>query len=449
MKKSICFTGLCLLFFLVGCRKEDQVNLFVDSTDIEFDYDEDEQSVSVSCIGKEDFTWSVADAPSFIQFSKTSGSCAKNSPDKFNILLQRQHIHQDSVSTAFTIYASTGESISVSLFIHAFPGNKIMYNKTLRDVAFDYLHNRLLLLSYSSETYKCAVDLFDLNDQSFTTLPLTTQADYFSVSPQGDYLVTGSGSGNFLMQYIDLNTNSLMNDFYVQGSMNGILAGFNKTVYLFYDYNFDIATLNLVNGQYNTYDFGGYFSFEDVNLHPSGKYVYAADGYELTKFSVSGSQPAIMYSTYYYEKVNGLFWLSKDGNRIFTSLKTILTINPELPGNDVVQEETFPLQQEYIYCLEHNPAFNEFYIVPSGDYYGGSAPGDRIMVFDNDYQLQRTVVAEKFYSKKYFEPGYEITDPLVVAVFSGSGGNKIIAVTKPGSSYSQNVWGIEVIDRKK
>lgn len=448
MKRILFLFVTATIIMISGCKKEDDVNLFISSADLEFDYDEDGADVSLSCIGDKEFTWNISSASDFLEFSKTTGSCSKNAPDNFTVTILRQLINRDSVRTSFNISASTGESETVSVFIYAFPEKKTRVNKTVRDVEYDYNHDRLVMLVYNSSSYKCSIELFDPDEKTFQSIPLTTQADYMSVSPDGSYLITGSGSGYYSLEYIDLINKTIENSFYVKSNSNGILAGPDKIAYLIH-YSYDIATLDLTNGAYLTFDLGVNTNIEAAVLHPSGKYVYGTYYSELVKISVAGSQPYHIY-TNYISDLDGNMWFSKDGLKIFTKGTSVLTIDPDLQGDDIIDQEDFPLDQNYIYGFEHNQKYNEYYIIPSDDNYSGSYTGDRLLVFDNNYQLKYTLTPEYFYSKSYFEPGYEVTDGRFRYVFACSGGEKIIAVTIPYDSYYiSNTWGIEVFEREE
>ena len=105
------FTLISLVLIFSGCKKEDEECLFVDQASIEFDYDDDDMNVTVSNVGSEEFTWTVTGNLNLMEFSKSSGTCAKNSPDIFQIILKRYNIHEDNISESITISASTGESL--------------------------------------------------------------------------------------------------------------------------------------------------------------------------------------------------------------------------------------------------------------------------------------------------------------------------------------------------
>jgi DNA-binding beta-propeller fold protein YncE len=434
-------TGLSLLLLFTGCKKDEIESLYVSPAKIEFDYNEDNATISISCMGSDEFSWTVSGASDIVQFSKSNGTCAKNSPDEFDILLQRQNIHEDSISSTITVSASTGESFSLSLFIHGFPENKIRLSYYLKDVTYDYVHNKLISLAMGNNSY--IESIYTLTDETFTTFPVDgNYLTILSVPPNGNFSVISDNSeGN--VKYIDHFLGNIVSVFHTPFYADDLIAYNNKTVYIFNSYD-NICKMDLSTGSYATFDVG-YFGFENGQLHPNGKYIYIAYGSELLKLDITGEDPELIYDEY----INGLgynIWISKDGSRIFTEMKKILTINPEISGYDVIAENELPISQESIAGVEHDLVHNEFYVIPdyNGNYSSGSE-SNKIMVFDSSYQIIKTITLEDYYLISNFEPGYIKVNAWAEYVFISSDGSKIIIVSKASVNSSYN-WGIEIID---
>jgi DNA-binding beta-propeller fold protein YncE len=438
--------GLCLLFQLTGCKKEDGKNLYLSQSRVVFDYSLDLATITISNTGSKDFTWTASTPSDFLEFSKSTGTCSKNSPDKFDIRLLRERIHTDSITTSVTITTSSGETASISLFIHGYPESKIRYNPTLLDAGYDYIHDRLILLAYSGSDY--FLDSYDLAGKKFTRIPLAgnSSPSNLSVSPDGTYAVVGSGSLS-KMVHIDLMQNSIINTFPVEQFSGKPITRADKQVFYFpYYEEYSINRLTLTTGSFASFNVGTYLYVNMAELHPSGKYIYAAGYSQLFKFNVSTAEPQLVYSTSSYY-MNSKLWLSADGLKIFTMDKKILSIDPQLPGNDVTQVSEFQMWQNYVYLIRQNPVYNEYCIVPSNSSYSYDANCDQIIEFNSNFEQVKTVLLEKYYFPVNNGQSYQVSDAIADYMFVSSDGNKMVVISHAENNYYSISRGIEIISR--
>jgi hypothetical protein len=434
----------CLLMQFTGCKKKDDTNLLVNQHSITFGYSDNTKTVTISNVGSTDFTWTVNSPSDLLEFSKTSGSCSKNQPDTFIITLLRQKVHADSTSATVTITASTGETSSISLLILGFPEKKIRYTSQIYNAAYDLVHDRLILLSYANGAR--FFDILDMGTNSFSQIPLDGSGDFLSVSPDGSYAITSSDNNSRII-YADLIQKKVINTFSVEQFNNGLVACADKQCYFFpYYNNNDIGKINLNTGIFSSYNFTTYLDLDMAVLHPSGNYIYTAGSYMLSKFNISAQEPVLVYTNTSYNTESKL-WFSKEGTRLFTAGKKVLTLNPVLPANDITGTTDVPISQYYIYSLDHNMAHSEFYIIPTNSSYNADYQSDQLLVLNDDLTQQRTIMLEDFYFQNpYSQPGYTTSDALGEYVFSTSDGGKIIVISEASNSY-YNAWGIEIIDR--
>jgi|GEM_PF-3364918 len=442
-KFMIPLTLTCMLVLHSGCKKEDEKNLIVSNAEVTFDYEQSEKTITISDVGSSGFTWSVSTPSDMLEFSKTSGSCSKNNPDKFVITLLRQKVHQDSISTNITITASTGETASVSLLILGFPEKKIRYNSPILDVEFDRIHNRLIILASTSSSR--LLDIFDLTTNTFSHIPLPGTGSLLSVSSDGTYAVTSSND-NTRITFTDLIQKKVINTFSVGQFTDDIIAGPGKYCYYFpYYTDADIGKLDLSNGNFNSYNCSSYIDLDMAALHPTGKYIYTV-GYYLSKFIISDSVPELVYSNTSYDPGSKL-WISGEGTKLFTSGRKLFNIDPSLPQNDITSVQDVPIGQNYIYWFDHNMVHNEFYIIPTNSSYGADYQSSQVLVLGSDLSPLYTVHLEPFYiNDNYNTPGYETEEAVGEYVFSSSDGDKIIVVSRAYEYYSY-IWGIEIIER--
>ena len=438
------FLSLLIIVLFSGCKKdENESTLYLNKSNIEFGYDEISAIVYISNTGSKEFEWTVNSSDDFIMFSKNTGTCSKNSPDNFEIFINRENLARDSISTSISVSTSTGESRQISLFILNFPENKIRLDYQVRDAKYDYANDRLIILSYASNIQ--FVDIYNFTDNSFNSIKLNYDADKISVSPDGKYAVTASDY-NQQISNIDLINLKLEDEYNISTNVNDIVTTSDKTAYIFPKYVYNtIGQLSLTTGNYLTYDFNQIGYTIVAELHPSGKYIYALDdSYDrFFKLRIDSGSPLLMYNinSYLGEKI----WISKDGNYIFTENKDILHIAPEMAGEDIIETGEFNFSQNYLYYIDQNITHNEFYVIPSNyDHSYNGSMNSNINVYNNDFSYTKSIPLEKFY---FVQPGhteYSLVDPSAEYVFTNSDENKIIVITKANINYS-TAWGIEII----
>ncbi len=437
---------IALVIQFSSCKKqEDEAGLYVSKNKIEFDYDENSAKVYISNIGSGEFSWNVSSIDDYIYFSKNSGTCSKNTPDKFDINIQRNKINEDSISTSVTVTTNTGESQVISLFILSFPEKKIRINYNVTDAEYDYINDRLVLLS---DSYSFFVEIYDLNENKFHRIDLGQYVTSLSVSPDGNYAIAGVGSSNEYISYINLADLKLNGEFGISGDVNDIVAVPGIMSYIFprYSYN-EIGQLNLTNGNYSIYQFDQIGDDLIAKLHSSGLYIYAAGEYsKLIKFDISSTVPQMVYNTSSYDMDNKL-WLSKDGTKIFTKNKEILHINPALPGEDVTDVSDLTFTDDYLYFIEQSSLLDEYYLITTDNYYSyHSSESDKILIYNNNFTHINTINLEKFYYIKQGQNVYSQDEASAAYVFSSSDGSKIIIISMSDYNYYDN-WGIEIIEK--
>jgi len=433
----------CLLLLHSGCKKNDDASMFINPHNVTFGYTDQRKTITISNGGSDEFTWTVSSPSGLFEFSKTNGRCSKNKPDFFDIILLREKVHADSISATVTITSSTGESANLSLLVRGFPEKKIRYSSEIYNAAFDQAGNRLILLSASNSAK--ILDIYDLATDKFTHLTLPGDGTLLSVSPDGTYAVTNTNS-NTRLTITNLVQKTVGNTYNVEQFNDVLIATNDKFCYFFPAYNYyKIDKFNVNTGSFATYSYGSYFDIDMAVLHPSGKYIYTAAYYELSKFNITGSDPTLVYANS-GAITDDKIWIARDGAKIITAGRKVLFINPELPQNDITGTGTISIGQNYIYAFDQNLAHNEFYVIPSNSSYGTDYQSNQILVLNSNLAQVRSILLEPFYVSGYSGQGYTTEDAYGQYVFSSSDGSKIIVISKSSGYYSTS-WGIEIIDR--
>nr|NQU89426.1 hypothetical protein [Bacteroidota bacterium] len=178
--------------------------------------------------------------------------------------------------------------------------------------------------------------------------------------------------------------------------------------------------------------------------HPSWKYLYGISNYEyLVKFNIQGNIPEVVYST--LDMAFGYkCWVSEDGNRIITSNKKVLSINPDTTGYDITSISEIGCLLEYRTTLQlvQNSQKNEFYFLETlHPYY--SDPRN-LLVLNNNLDFKNEISPEGFH---YIEPdgGYAIAQAEIQFVFYDGSGQNVILITRPVLSTHILEDAIEII----
>jgi len=436
---------LLVIFALSSCKKEDdKINIYLNQSSIEFNYEESSSKIYISNIGSEDFTWTASTASGFINFSKSTGKCEKNNYDEFEINLKRNEIQGDSVSATVNVTTSLGDNQEIDIIILNYPENKFRFDFSLYDAKYDYINDLLLMRPSYNNNF---VAIFDVKNYLLRKINFQDHPLDITIMPQGGIAVVSFQ--NYSAVTIDIIENKVLETYSINNqSFAEIIGAPNNQVYFLPSYSYDdIGVLDIISGSFTKYSFSISLDINQALLHPTGNYIYGVDYSELIKLNIENQYPAFEYSTYSYDP-DGEIWLSKDGLNIFTKSKKRLLINPEISGVDVISEETLPLEDYSLYYIEHNIHNNEYYTI-TANYKSSNniTGGDKIIILDNNFMPAGTIELEDFYYLLSGEPGYQITNSYANYIFCTSNGNKIIVISQASGYYGGYLWGIEVIER--
>ena len=299
-----------------------------------------------------------------------------------------------------------------------------------------------MLLTASSNLY--GLDILDLSTLELDNVPLPADADYLSVSPDGTFAIASNEYGS-VVYYVDLAQKKVTGQFGTEEIYFGLTATQDKFCYYFpYYQNDGIVKMDLNTGENAFHSLGDYVMANRLALHPSGKYLYCAGYNSLFKIDILAPEPVLVYKNQAYASESNL-WISKDGTKIYTGAKHVLTINASLPGNDITNIATIPAGTGYICALDDNPVYPEYYFVPSDQSMTCDEHSNLFMVMDAGNKLKRTVTLERFFISSFNPQGYITIQAAGMYVFSSSNGNRIVVVSAPLHYSGQ--FGIEIIDR--
>ena len=432
---------LIALFVILfsSCEKDDDKTfLFPGMSKLEFGYNANVIELTIGNIADQSLEWSASTQDDFLAFSKTSGMLDANEYQTISVSLQRDKISGDSISSSIKLTSSVGNDVDISVFILNYPENKIRLSYRVADAAFD-ANGQLLYILPSTPDF---LDIYDLADKTFKRIALDinqySNLSFLELMPDGKNLFISQH--NYLYQF-DITQEIIASSYQFDDYLISATGTPNQKLYLTTDdwnqnfYTLDVSTHQLV---LNNIDLEDCY----IQVHPSWKYLYGTAYYDdFTKIDIQGETPQVIYSNYSLGEADKL-WITGTGQRIITSDKRFLTINPDLPGEDILNSEninysSYPLIGDVAFDKETN----EYYIIfkPS-DYYENYAS---LHVFDETMNPLREIVPEPFLENTN-NGAYESVRATPKIIFSNPVDNTIILFSKAESNY-ENIYGIEII----
>jgi hypothetical protein len=443
-----------LLFTFSGCKKNDDFHsIETKFNSLTFDYDQFVfRYFPFSNITDKTISWFVSSPDDFVYFNQESGTLDPNSTADLDVMIHRDLLSGDSISSQFQISSSEGDIITVSLTIFAFPEEMIRLGYQIRDAVFSKNTNKLYMLA-SDDTHRF-IGVFDATEKSIERIEFTTEASFGSMTISTDEKLLGIYDGSRLMT-LNLADNQFSEVYYFPDQISSVVFAPGQKVYIFknLENSIGIYCLDLNNGHIKE------FSLDNIEpqmfipkLHPSGKYIYASSNNfysEFLKISLTDTIPTVVYQ----EDVEDLifnFWFSPDGSKILFQSKNYFNINPDMPGYDIIGTGSLSFDYDFVYDMSYNLQKHEQYIIPLNNdpdfgYF------NRVLVYDKELSLKETIVTEDFTHFVYSnsnqgEFAYSMAIPQYV--FSTKNGDHLImVVTSDNREHYAYGSAIQIVSR--
>ncbi len=434
-----------MLLLVTGCKKDDETyTLYTKYHNLIFDYDENRVELVFSNISDSDITWIAESADDFIYFDKDNGILGSQVAESIDIILNRELISADSISTKVRIVSSKGDDIEIKLVIYNYPENKIRLGYNTKDAAYSKNLNKLFLLPQGNAGF---FDVFNVSDRKFerVDIPGNLYLDNLTISYNDKYI--GLCGDKYLLLY-DITSKKILGEHFIGTEISSIVFAPGNKVYIFPGYSgVDVYCLNIETGNLQEFDIPNYYDDDLIaKLHPSEKYIYAIDDYStgLMKFSIINTEPELIYDEY-LQSIRYKLWFSDDGTKIFSQTNTYLNIDAELPGNDIISEVIFDYNYGYINDMSYSAIKHEYYFTPDYDSYTQT---NRLLVYDETLNLKETLYSEDFIYRQNGQVYYAYQKALINRVFAGNSNSELILITEAeNGNYSSYGEAIELIAR--
>ncbi|MBI9038622.1 MAG: hypothetical protein JEY97_10855 [Bacteroidales bacterium] len=442
LKRKIFFgLLLSLVVLLFSCQKEDEERiLFLEKEELDFSYDNNFLSFSINNNSDETMGWTASSNDGFICFSKSLGFLEVNASEKIVVSIKRNELEGDSISSEITIKTSTGDFHTINVYISNYPENKIRVNYQILDAEYDKIHNRLFLLPIQHKF----IDIYNVDEKTFDRIDCSEFYFDIEVSADGKYL--GATEVFADLSKIDIEKKEVVNQYDLKGEVESFVYAPNNKVYLFPRYyNPCFQYIDLNSHQISTCDLNFISDGMIAQLHPSGKYIYGiTNDWNIVKIDIQTEEPKLCYKLTSFN-IGKFLWIPGDGNKIITSNKQILNINPDTTGNDITNASNIDLPYYSFIHVEYNAKKAEYYIIASTNQ--GYAENTKLITYDNDFNFIKNIELEPFCFINEDGKYYNL-DADARYVFVDSSDQKLIIISQPEkrSQYSFiESGGIEII----
>jgi hypothetical protein len=269
-----------------------------------------------------------------------------------------------------------------------------------------------------------------------------------SISPDQDYAVVGHDAH---ISYIDLNSKSVIRTYNVSCNVFDIVFGDNNWAYAFpkndYGSKMRCVNLNLPNDNETS---GGDYSYEKTRgrLYPKGKYIYTTRSGYLEKLNIQNGTAEFLYNSWNTD-VDGDFWFSEDGNRIFGRSKNVY-LTSESQNQDMKYNGTIVIPDDQYYSttiqwVEHSANKTNLYIIVSFPDWWGAVPSSFMYIYNASNLVFKNKIPLEKYHVGNNQSDMKEYDAIPYFIFSNSDGDEVVVVTKANGSGLEHEWAIKKI----
>jgi hypothetical protein len=339
---------------------------------------------------------------------------------------------------------------TVNVIVRVFNEKKRIIQSDVIDA--EYSKNKDILVYISSAPQ--SLNIYHPSTDQIESISLNYPPICLSLSSDGNYAVVGHDAH---LTYVNVTNKQVIKTCDVSCNPCDIVLGNNNWAYVFpkSDQWTRIRCINLVSGTEVLHQGYDIYAGTLGKMQPSGKYIYGADNGlspdNLEKYDIRADTLKYMYKSPYWGDypINGNFWFSEDGTRIFTQgrsvFKTSEIQSQDMIYNGMINFEGNSTSYNNIQSLDNSTAASNLYILfKSADWEGPNLPYVYIhnatnLVFKNKIALEQYLVPDGHGSGKYYnaEPYF---------VFSNTDGTKIVAITKAYQSGLQYEWALQKFD---
>ncbi len=431
---------------------EGQVPLYCSTAAIDFGL-ENSRSFTIANQGQVGKNWYIADIPSWLELSQTSGYLPGGMSLTINCTVNRAGLVPGEYSRIINIESnnpqlSHGVLVEMTVQDQGGPVNSSAlkwFPGTVKDAyyckATDYLYiltklpNNLLVKAPASD--------------SLVAYPLERIPNCMDVTADGKTIAIGYNQA--YVDLLDAQTLGRIKLLETDCVPYDLVFGENGWCYLAPDEDQWVYfySLNLTTGvTFRTS--GTYFYEKSVLVKMPGKpWLYSTcpgsspSGLQIINISKGAANDTIPR---WHEDTGAMIWLSKDGSKIFGGDKEIYRTpdyTTETYHLDLPKTGTFDIPRTYLRSLDYNEKLHCYFAVGSDYWWGAENSANIYQVNETSFSAEKSLKVNPYpgYLNNQYNPAMD-----VYYVFSNSGGTRLFALKNVQRNLEMNIWALETFE---
>ncbi len=292
---------------------------------LRFDFSDEMKSFTIQNVGNVDYQWVLENSNKELECNQESGTIAKGTASKINVTVDRSNLVSGYNHFNLVIKNTLGLAVKIlPVRVKHYLESKWSLSGYVEDAEYSKSLDRLVLVtSQPNELRIC-----DTEKQTMTSVQLSKKPSCISISPNGKFAAVGHDAG---ITYFDLENKSIIAFHAITADCFDIVMSDDKWAYASRTNGKNgLACINLETGE--EYDSEGKNpdDGETIRLHPSGKYIYAANQdlhpSDMNKYEIVDGKAKYLYNSSYHGEypMDGNFWYIDNGQRLITKGKIAL-----------------------------------------------------------------------------------------------------------------------------
>lgn len=303
----------------------------ISDDELTLDYGKDTTSFKIINTGQIDVNWSLNDTTEYLLLSQNSGTLTGNSETSIIVTVDRTMLSTNEYTSTLLISTDINQSESIDIFVNHYDDELDILPFLISDAKYVEHKDKIAIITQDPNQLL----LFDPLSLEWEELDIPAGYLSFSIEPEGNLLAIGY-LNKFLL--VNLNTMSIVNEFELELELFSILLRNSDWAYVFssevlyYSNGTLVQSINLTTGEIIQN-----YSWSSINqnaaLHASDNYIYSMAPNRFYKYDITADTASKLY--YKNGGSSGKFWLTDEGNKLFTNEGEILRLSDN-EENDLI-----------------------------------------------------------------------------------------------------------------
>ena len=399
--------------------------------------------------GSSKIYYKLSQSDDYFEFPLVSGELDVGSSSTVTVNINRENLES---GTSFSrIFLTINDIIDIiDVRIENFIGQKQILTTDVIDAEYSKISNELVYVTNNHSLY-----IYNTESKVTDNIQLSFLPTCISILADGSKAIVGHDGH---VTYVNIQLKQIINTYTVSCNTFDIVLGTNEWAYVFpYWYQWaDVISIDLSQTTSNGITYNGVHTADrySAKLHPSGKYIYAADigiiPSDIDKFDIQNGAIQYLYDSPYHGdySVSGDLWFSEDGSQIFTKAGNVFRTS-EIEYQDIQYDGTIErnpsIEYSGIVGIDHIELKKHLYIIASdNNWYSGEIEPFISVINSDNLSFKYQLGLEKYLVPDSFEVGI-FTPAIPRFIFANSNGKEIYVLTTSKYLGLDSKWAIQTI----